>query len=119
MSFRAPASVSTVSAALGTAALHRPELAWANVARIAEQRHRLTAELSAIGWRPYPSLVNFILFRFSSPAAAASAAETLLRAGLVLRTFGPDHPLADCLRLTVRSAAENDRLIAAARGIPA
>jgi histidinol-phosphate aminotransferase len=119
MSFRAPASVSTVSAALATAALHRPELAWANVARISEQRARLTAELSAIGWRPYPSRVNFILFRFSTRESAGAAAETLLRAGLVPRTFGPDHPLADCLRLTVRSAAENDRLIEAARGIPA
>ena len=119
MSFRAPASVSTVSAALGAAALLRPELAAANVARISEQRTRMIIELSAIGWRPYPSLVNFILFRFSSAGAAASAAESLLRVGLVPRTFAFDHPLADCLRLTVRSAAENDRLIAAARGIPA
>ena len=118
-SFRAPASVSTVSAALATAALCRPELAAANVARIAEQRARLTADLSAIGWQPYPSQVNFVLVRFSSPGAAGAAAETLLRAGLVPRSFVLDHPLADCLRLTVRSAAENDRLIETARGIPA
>jgi histidinol-phosphate aminotransferase len=119
MSFRAPASVSTVSSVLATAALRRPELAAANIARISEQRTRMIIELSALGWRPYPSLVNFILFRFSSAGAAAGAAEALLRVGLVPRTFGFDHPLADCLRLTVRSAAENDRLIAAARGIPA
>jgi histidinol-phosphate aminotransferase len=119
MSFRAPASVSTVSAALATASLRRPELATANIARIAEQRERLTTELSALGWRPYPSQVNFILFRFASPAAAEAASEILLRKGLVPRTFGPGHPLNDCLRLTVRSAAENDRLIQAARGIPA
>jgi histidinol-phosphate aminotransferase len=119
MSFRAPASVSTVSAALATASLSRPELAAANVARIAEQRDRLTAELTAIGWRPYPSQVNFILIRFSSPASAAAAAESLLRKGLVPRSFGSGHPLADCIRLTVRSAAENDRLIQTARGIPA
>ena len=118
-SFRAPASVSIVSAALATASLCRPELASANVARIAEQRARLTNDLFAIGWRPYRSQVNFILVQFSSPGAAAAAAETLLKVGLVPRTFGPEHPLADCLRLTVRSAAENDRLIAAARGIPA
>jgi histidinol-phosphate aminotransferase len=119
MSFRAPASVSTVSAALATASLSRSELAAANVARITEQRARLTAELSAVGWRPYPSQTNFILFRFSSPGAAATAADALLRKGLVPRTFGEGHPLTDCLRLTVRSAAENDRLIEAARGIPA
>ena len=119
LSYRAPASVSTVSAALATAALRRPELAAANVARIAEQRARLISELSAIGWRPYPSQVNFVLFRFTSPEVAAAAAEALLRRGLVPRTFGLDHTLADCLRLTVRSAQENDRLINAAREIPA
>ena len=51
--------------------------------------------------------------------AILGLAEALLVCGLVPRTFGPDHPLADCLRLTVRSAQENDRLIAAAREIPA
>jgi histidinol-phosphate aminotransferase len=115
LSYRAPASVGTVSAALATASLRRPELAAANVARIAEQRARLTSELGALGWRPYPSQVNFILFRFASRTAAAEAAEALLHRGLVPRTFGSDHPLSDCLRLTVRSAEENDRLIEAAR----
>jgi histidinol-phosphate aminotransferase len=118
LSYRAPASVSTVSAALGTAALRRPELAAANVAAIATQRDRLIRDLAAIGWRPYPSVTNFILVEFSSEEAAASAAESLLRGGFVPRSFGPDHPLADCLRLTVRSASENARLIAAAREIP-
>ena len=119
LSFRAPASVSTVSAALATAALSRPELAVANVARIAEQRARLMQDLTGLGWRPYPSRASFILIRFGSPAVAAATAEALLRRGLVPRTFGPEHPLADCLRLTVRSAQENDRLIRAAREIPA
>jgi histidinol-phosphate aminotransferase len=118
-SFRAPASVATVSAALAEAALRRPELAAANVARIAEQRARLIADLTACGWQPYPSTTNFILIRFSSGTAAQQAAETLLRSGLVPRTFGSGHPFADCLRLTVRAAEENDRLIAVARGIPA
>jgi histidinol-phosphate aminotransferase len=118
VSFRAPASVGTVSAALAEASLRRPELAAANVARIAQQRARLIGELTEIGWHPYPSQANFILIRFSSAEAAVAAAERLLREGLVPRTFGSDHPFADCLRLTVRSAQENDRLVAAARGIP-
>ena len=118
LAFRAPASVGTVSAALGTASLRRPELAAGNVARLAAERSRLMRELTALSWRPYPSVTNFILIRFRSASAAAAAAETLLQAGLVPRTFGSGHPLADCLRLTVRSATENDRLIAAARGIP-
>lgn len=119
MSFRAPASVSTVSAAVATASLLRPELAAANVEHLARQRLRLIEDLVQIGWKPYPSDVNFILVQFNSPEAAGSAAEALLRRGLVPRTFGDGHPFADCLRLTVRSAAENDRLIEVARGIPA
>jgi histidinol-phosphate aminotransferase len=119
VSFRAPASVGTISAAMATSALMRPDLAGVNVGRITAQRARLITEFSALGWRPYPSVTNFILFRFSSPEAAQSAAEALLRTGLVPRTFGADHPFADCLRLTVRSEQENNRLIEAARGIPA
>jgi histidinol-phosphate aminotransferase len=119
LSFRAPASVGTVSAALAEAALRRPELAAANVDRIAEQRDRLDRELRSIGWRPYPSRTNFILIRFLSSNAASSAAEKLLRGGLVPRTFDEGHPFADCLRLTVRSADENSRLLEIAKGIPA
>ena len=119
LSYRAPASVGTVSAALATAALRRPELAAANVARVASERSRLADALAGLGWRPYPSQANFILFRFGDPTVAASVAEALLRVGLVPRTFGADHPLADCLRLTVRSVEENHRLIAAVREIPA
>jgi len=119
VSFRAPASVGTVSAALAEAALRNPRLAAENVARIAEQRDRMSRELAALGWAPYPSRTNFILVRFSSPAAAAAAAETLLRRGLVPRQFDGDHPFADCLRLTVRSDEENTRLLDVAREIPA
>lgn len=104
---------------MATAALSRAGLAAANVALIATQRTRLIDDLTTLGWRPYPSHANFILVRFESPRSAAAAADALLRLGLVPRTFGLDHPLADCLRLTVRSAEENDRLIDAARGIPA
>jgi histidinol-phosphate aminotransferase len=119
VAYRAPASVGTVSAALATAALRRPELAAANVAGITAQRARLTAALREIGWHPHDSTANFILVQFGSAEAAAAAAENLLRRGLVPRTFAAGHPFADCLRLTVRSAAENDRLIEAARGTPA
>ena len=59
-------------------------------------------------------MTNFILVDFGSPERAAEVAEGLLRRGLVPRTFGAGHPIADHLRLTVRDPDENDRLIAAA-----
>ena len=59
-------------------------------------------------------MTNFLLVDFGSVERAATVAEALLATGLVPRTFGAGHPLADHLRLTVRDPHENDRLIAVA-----
>jgi histidinol-phosphate/aromatic aminotransferase/cobyric acid decarboxylase-like protein len=40
-----------------------------------------------------------------------------MRRGLVPRTFGHGHPLNCCLRVTVRSPEEDDRLLEAVRDI--
>src|SRR6476619_914285 len=85
-----------------------------NVAGGEAERGRFAAGLAAAGWQVGPSVTNFLLVRFASPEAAAAAAATLLRDGLVPRTFGAGHPLADSLRLTVRDRAENDKLVAVA-----
>jgi histidinol-phosphate aminotransferase len=113
--YRPPGSVATTSVTIVTEALRDPAAMHENRARVERERERLAAGLSDAGWRVGPSVTNFLLVRFADPAAAAVAAEALLRAGLVPRTFGAGHPLADSLRLTVRDSHENDRLIAAAR----
>lgn len=115
--FRSPASVSTVSVTLVTAALRDDRVAATNVERVERERDRLRRELSAAGWSVGPSVTNFLLVDFGSTERAGATAEGLLRHGLVPRTFGAGHPLADHLRLTVRDTDENDRLIAAARAI--
>lgn len=115
--FRSPASVSTVSVTLVTAALRDDRVAAANVARVSGERDRLRRGLVAAGWSVGPSVTNFLLVDFGSTERAGATAEGLLRHGLVPRTFGAGHPLADHLRLTVRDADENDRLMAAARAI--
>jgi histidinol-phosphate aminotransferase len=112
--YRPPGSIATTSVTIVTAALRAPEAMLANVARVESERARFAAGLAAAGWQVGPSVTNFVLVRFASPEDAAAAAEALLRNGLVPRTFGAGHPLADSLRLTVRDRAENDRLIAAA-----
>ncbi len=112
--FRPPGSVSTVSVTLVTEALRDPSVLDANLARVATERARLTAGLAAAGWSVGPSVTNFILVDFGTAERAAAVAEHLLSVGLVPRTFGAGHPLADHLRLTVRDPDENDRLIAAA-----
>jgi histidinol-phosphate aminotransferase len=112
---RPPGSVSTVSVTVVTEALRDPGIAAANVASVEAERARLSDALSTAGWSVGPSVTNFLLIDLGSVDRASAAAEALLRRGLVPRTFPGSHPLADHLRLTVRSREQNDRLIAAVR----
>lgn len=115
--YRPPGSLTIPSVAIVTAALTEPAAMEANVARLAAERGRLASELGSMGLAPEPSVTNFLLVDCASPDRARAIATGLLRLGLVPRTFPVGHPLADHLRLTVRAAAENDRLIAALRTI--
>ena len=112
--FRPPGSVSTVSVTLVTEALRDPTILTANLERVARERARLGDALSTAGWLVGPSVTNFLLVDFGTVDRAAAVADALLASGLVPRTFGAGHPLADRLRLTVRDPAENDRLITVA-----
>src|SRR6185503_18712363 len=96
------------------ALLSDPALAPERVATIVAERERFAAALRDAGWNPQPSTTNFVLVEFASTAAAEEAAEGLLSRGLIPRTFPADHPLAHCLRLTVRNAEQDDRLVEAA-----
>jgi histidinol-phosphate aminotransferase len=115
--YRSPASISTVSSTLVAEAMRDGSAAADNVARVTAERERLRDGLIGAGWSVGPSVTNFLLVDFSTVARSAAAAEGLLRHGLVPRTFGAAHPLADHLRLTVRDAPENDRLVDAAIAI--
>ena len=111
--YRPPGSVSVPSVAVVTAALRAPEALRDNVFRISAERARLAAAFATLGTPASPSVTNFLLVGFGDRARAAAAADGLLRRGLVPRTFGAGHPLADHLRFTVRAPADDDRLIAA------
>lgn len=112
--YRPPGSISTVSVGLVTAALEDPTVLHENLARVGSERDRLAGGLAALGWDVRPSVTNFLLVRLDSREHAAFMAEALLGNGLIPRTFGVDHPLADHLRVTVRDRDENDRFIAVA-----
>ena len=110
---RPPGSISSISAQLASRALAQPDYALANARALVAERGWLATRLSAAGWQPLPSVANFLLVRIGDHAAAEAAADRLLRAGIVPRTFGPANPLRGHLRLTVRSREENERLLAA------
>jgi len=108
---RPPGSISTLSARVATIALQQPDYAAANAEALSNEREWLAAELQERGWQCHPSVCNFLLVRIGDHDAAEHAADGLLRAGIVPRTFGPANPLRGHLRLTVRSRDENRRLI--------
>lgn len=108
---RPPGSVSTISAHVAAIALRDPAYALANVATLAAEREWLASGLATRGWQPAPSTTNFLLVSIGDHDAAERAADRLLRAGIVPRTFGPANPLRGHLRMTVRSRPENERLL--------
>lgn len=115
--YRPPGSVAIPSVHIVTEALLDDTILAANLERVERERARLLDRLSGAGWTVRPSVTNFLLVDYGSAETAGLVAEALLGRGLVPRTFGPDHPLAHCLRITVRSSPENDRLIEAAAEI--
>ena len=115
--YRPPGSVSVVSFDVGAALISDPDSAADRVETITAERGRFAAELRDAGWDAKDSVTNFVLVEFASPEAADAAAEGLLSRGLIPRTFPSGHPLDHCIRLTVRSREQDDRLVAAARGI--
>ncbi len=85
------------------------------VERVRAERERLRAALTQeTGWRVYPSATNFLLVRATDAAATQAK---LLERGILVRRQDHSPAMKGCLRITVGSRAENDALIAAAKGM--
>jgi len=84
------------------------------VALLRAERERLAAALPRLrGVRAVlPSAANFLCVRFIDSARVYAAA---LAAGIVLRDVGRYPGLADCLRLSIGTADENDAVLAVLR----
>ena len=108
---RPPGSLNTLSAKAAARALRQPEIAAANAQALCDEREWLGVRLAQAGLPPTPSVTNFLLCRIGTPGEADELNETLLRGGIVVRTFGPDSPLAGHLRFTVRDREQNERLL--------
>jgi histidinol-phosphate aminotransferase len=105
---RLPLPIGGPSEAAALGALADPAEARRRHAMIVAERERLARGLAAMGWRVLPSVANFLLVQ---PPDAHRVAAALLKRGLVVRGY-PDGPLGAWLRITVRAADENDRLLA-------
>jgi histidinol-phosphate aminotransferase len=107
-----PYHLDTLKQAAGRLALRfKPEME-ARVARLTEERGRLTAALADLAVESWPSEANFILFR---PTAVPGRVvwERLLERSILVRDCTTWPNLDGCLRVTVGTAEENGAFLAA------
>ncbi len=107
---RQPFNVSAVGLAGAAAALDDPTHVAAAVDVAIAERARVSARLAQAGTRVVPSAGNFLLLH-AGPEARARF-ESLLRKGIIVRPVG-NYGLAEHLRVTLGTRAQNDRFLSA------
>lgn len=109
---RPPGSISSLSAALAVEALSTPSRMERNVELIIRRRDELAAALRDIGIGVLPgSRTNFVLCEVGDTSHDLAA--SLIREGLVIRTYPDESEIGHFIRLTARSRGENERLLTA------
>ncbi|HEX7327844.1 MAG TPA: histidinol-phosphate transaminase [Casimicrobiaceae bacterium] len=108
---RSPYNLNSLTQAAAVALLAEPGAFATQAATVRAERTRLAEALAGLpGVRVFPSEANFVLARFPDAAATSAA---LRGNGILVKNVHGSHPLlANCLRITVGTAAENDALIA-------
>ena len=107
-----PYNVSQTAETALLASLDDAALLNERAALIVQERERMTALLAALpGVEPLPSEANFLLCRM--PRGRGKAAYDGLAARGVSVRYYPKAPLADCLRISVGTPSDTDRLVAA------
>ena len=109
---RGPFNISTVAMEAGIAALEDVAHIDKSIAHNDKWLAWLTKEIESLGIPVTPSVGNFLLLHFKTPAEAREADAFLTQRGLILRAVDVYH-LPECLRLTV-GTEEANRLVVSA-----
>ena len=108
-----PYSVSPLSTFVGGKLARRDDDLTRRVAECATERARVYAALGrAPGVEVFPSVTNFILFRLQGRKPAEVHAK-FLEHSVLIRDVSSWPGCTDCLRVSIGTPAENDRVIAA------
>ena len=112
---RLPYNINSLSQLIISFALENPEIIERKISLILNERERLHAALERIdAIYVYPTDANFFLVRV--PDADFLFTE-LVKSDILVRRFEGKGRLGDCLRITVGTREENDRLTEALVGI--
>lgn len=109
-------NVDRLSIAAATAAIRDQAWMQANAGRIRRTRAALTARLRRMGFSVLPSQANFVLARSEDAKSARAIFRALKKRKILVRYF--DHRrVDDCLRITIGTDEEVDRLVAALKDV--
>ncbi len=110
---RLPYNVDAIAQYIACQALEHMDVWRAQAAAVQQERTRLAERLRVLpDLQVFPSQANFFLVRHPR---AADLKQTLAQQGIAVRGFGKVERLENCLRITVGTALENDRLADACR----
>jgi histidinol-phosphate aminotransferase len=109
---RAPFNVGSLGQIAAAAALDDHEHVERSRSTNRSERTRLGRALAELGWKIAPSQANFVFVDVGRPARPLY--DALLRLGVIVRPFAG---LPTCLRITVGTPRENDRLLEALREV--
>ncbi len=110
---RLPYHLSALTQAAARAALRHADDTLGSVARLVDERRRVSNALTGMGFRVIPSDANFVLY--GEFADAPATWQRYLDAGILIRDVG----IPGYLRATTGLAQENDALLAASQQLAA
>ena len=112
-----PYNVSPLTTVVGGKLARRDDDIRRRIAECASERARVYAALErAPGAEPFPSVTNFILFRLTGRTPQETHAE-FLKHSVLLRDISSWQGCAGCLRVSIGTPAENDRVIQAIEAV--
>lgn len=107
---RLPYHLSTLSQAVGIAALEAEDETLEAVGEIVSERDRIAESLAGLGLNVMPSDANFLLFEVPDAPATWKA---LYERGILVRSYERSPVLGSYLRVTVGLSDENDAFLGA------
>ena len=114
-----PFNVNAVSEQLVKLVLENSKYFKRYAERVIKERDRLLSRLAGIKEvTPYPSETNFVLFKITrGQLSSSSVTKALRRRGVLVKDFGSNSLLKNCIRVTVGPRNINERFIDALREV--
>jgi histidinol-phosphate aminotransferase len=104
-----PYSLNRVSEIVAMKALQNQEFVRKGVELVNVERKRLEKGLSKLGFKVYPSEANYILFK--STVDHSRLVSMLSDKGVMIRDFGKNRRLENCVRTTIGTREMNETLL--------